>query len=502
MRRIALITLLVIVPSAIVLLGAGGSGGTYRVTAIFDNASFVVAGEDVKVAGVRVGKIESLKVTRNNKAAVTLTITDPGYQDFRRDAQCKIRPQSLIGEEFIECSPTQPRAANEPLPPPLRQLENGNRLLPVSQTSASVDLDLIGDTLRLPERERLSIILNELGVGLAGRGSDLNAVLRRSAPALQELNKVLKILATQNKTLSKLAVDSDRIMAPLARERRHVSGFIDNSAKVARATADRRRALEQTLQKFPRFLDELRPTMARLGAFAQESTPVVSDLGDTAADLDELLKQTGPFSDAATPALVELGRTAGPGIPAIKGSIPIVKDLRGFAKQLRPVGATLANVLTSFQKNNGLERFLDYVYYQGLAVNGFDSIGHYLRAGLLVNTCSTYSTEALQGCLANFVASSKPSASSARAAGASGDKTLQATSKVLNGAKPEDVLTAAELKQVKKQIAARRKALERQATKHAAEAAQQQQQAQQPAPAPASPTTTDALLDYLMGSDG
>jgi virulence factor Mce-like protein len=491
MRRLALIVVLVIVPSALVLIGAGDSKKAYRVQAIFDNAAFVVSGEDVKVAGVRVGKIGDLEVTKDNKAAVTLSITDPGYQDFREDAQCKIRPQSLIGEEFIDCTPTQVRAEGEPLPPPLQQLENGDHLLPVTNTSASVDLDLIGDTLRLPERQRLSIIINELGVGLAGRGRDLNAVLRRSAPALQELNKVLELLATQNKTLEQLAVDSDEIMAPLARERRHVSGFISNSAQVARATAERRQALEQTLQKFPEFLAELRPTMARLGAFAEESTPVVSDLGDEAADIDELLKQMGPFSDAATPALKELGRTAGPGIPAIRGSIPIVKDLRQFAKQLRPVGATLAGVLTSFQKNSGLERFLDYIYYQATAVNGFDSIGHYLRAGLIVNTCSTYSVEALQGCTANFVQQTAPPASQSSAGG---DPTLQATSAVLNGAKPQDVLSAAELERVKKQTAAQRKALRRDATRQAA---------QQPAatPKPATPTTTDALLDYLMGSD-
>ena len=491
MRRLALIVLAFIVPSALVLAGAGDSGKAYRVKAIFDSAAFVVAGEDVKVAGVRVGKIASLAVTPDNRAAVTLEISDPAYQDFRADAKCKIRPQSLIGEEFVECTPTQPRPDGQQLPPPLRELENGDRLLPVENTSASVDLDLIGNTMRLPQRQRLSIILNELGVGLAGRGRDLNAVLRRSAPALQELNKVLELLATQNETLEQLAVDSDEIMAPLARERRRVTGFISSSAKVARATAERRAALEQTLQKFPRFLDELRPTMVRLGALADEMTPVVSDLGGAAGDIDELLEEMGPFSDAATPALVELGRTAGPGIPAIRGSIPIVKDLRAFARQLRPVGATLANVLTTFQKEDGLERFLDYVYYQATAVNGFDSIGHYLRAGLIVNTCSTYSVEPLLGCTSNFI---QPTAGASSASG--GDRTLQATSAVLNGAEPEDVLSVEERARVKQQTASARRALRRQAEREAAQA--------QPAPAPAqpaSPNTTEALLDYLMGAD-
>ena len=44
------------------------------------------------------------------KAVVVLKITDPGFQDFRTDASCLIRPQSLIGEKFVECQPTEPRA--------------------------------------------------------------------------------------------------------------------------------------------------------------------------------------------------------------------------------------------------------------------------------------------------------------------------------------------------------------------------------------------------------
>ena len=39
-----------------------------------------------------------------------MKIDDPGFQDFRSDASCLIRPQSLIGEKFVDCRPTLPRA--------------------------------------------------------------------------------------------------------------------------------------------------------------------------------------------------------------------------------------------------------------------------------------------------------------------------------------------------------------------------------------------------------
>src|SRR3954467_8775537 len=112
MRRILGIVLTLCVSAAALLLATAASdgGGTpYRVRAIFMNAFSVIPGEDVKIAGVKVGKIESLDVTPDHKAAVVLRIDRAGFDDFRADAQCIIRPQSLIGEKFVECTPTQPR---------------------------------------------------------------------------------------------------------------------------------------------------------------------------------------------------------------------------------------------------------------------------------------------------------------------------------------------------------------------------------------------------------
>src|SRR5439155_4080722 len=226
-KRIAVIFLAVACAAVVLVLGTGASNSdqTYRVRAIFDSAFSVIAGEDVKIAGVKVGKIESLSVTPDNKAAIVLAIDKPGFADFRKDASCRIRPQSLIGEKFIECSPTQPRAPGEPPPPPLKAVPKGQdgagqSLLPVTNTQRTVDLDLLNNIMRLPFRERFSIILNEFGAGLAGNGRALNEVIRRADPALQQTDKVLNILAQENRTLRDLAREGDRVLAPLADRRR------------------------------------------------------------------------------------------------------------------------------------------------------------------------------------------------------------------------------------------------------------------------------------------
>jgi ABC-type transporter Mla subunit MlaD len=68
MRRIAtggLLTIALVV-GALFAVGAAGDGGGsgYRVRAIFDDVASAVPGEDVKIAGAKVGKIDSMDVTR------------------------------------------------------------------------------------------------------------------------------------------------------------------------------------------------------------------------------------------------------------------------------------------------------------------------------------------------------------------------------------------------------------------------------------------------------
>jgi ABC-type transporter Mla subunit MlaD len=370
-KRILAIGTVLLAASALVVFATGATTQPrrpYEVRAIFDNAFSVIAGEDVKIAGVKVGKVASLDVTPDQKAAVVLRIDRAGFQDFRRDAECTIRPQSLIGEKFVECTPTQPRADGTPAPPPLRRIERGagrgQYLLPVSQTSRPVDLDLIANIMRLPEQQRLSIILNELGTGVAGRGAELRRAIRNANPALKETDKVLAILGRQNRVLEDLAVDSDRIMAPLARDRAHVAGFVDHAGTVATVAASHDTQLAQNIRRLPAFLRQLRPTMERLGSLSDEMTPVLRDLDAVAPDLNRFVLQLGPFAQAADPALTRLGQATVVGRDALVKARPIVQDLGRFASAARPLSTNLRALTTSLRDTGGLERALDYIFFR------------------------------------------------------------------------------------------------------------------------------------------
>jgi ABC-type transporter Mla subunit MlaD len=426
MIRARLIAVTAAVAAAALVLVIFGTGagddhkGDYKVRAIFSNAFTVIPGEDVKISGVKVGKISALDVTPDNKAAVVLDITEPGFKDFRKDATCTIRPQSLIGERFVECTPTQPRAAGDQTAPELDQIKRGDGkgefLLPDSQTLKPVDLDLVGNIMRLPYRQRLSIIINELGTGLAANGDELRQAIREADPALQQTDKVLAILADQNKTLAELAKNGDEVLRPLARDKEKVADFIVKADKTAVASAERRSDIEASLQKFPAFLQQLKPTMERLGGLADQMTPVLTDLNSAAPQINQFIKQLGPFSAAATPALTSLGDAAEVGDQALIKAKPIVTDLRDFAGQAKPTVQNLDALLTSLKATGGIERLMDFLYFSAASTNGYDSLGHYLRAVFVLTSCTTYSIERTPGCSANF---DKPVATSASARAAS-----------------------------------------------------------------------------------
>src|SRR5215203_6710653 len=111
-------------------------GRTYRL--MFDNAFGLVKGGDFRVGGVNAGQTTDFDVYKEKgespKAVVTVEVTKPGFGDFRKDATCEIRPQSLIGEYYVDC---QHGKSDERLP------DGG--VVPVDQTSSTIPTDIVND---------------------------------------------------------------------------------------------------------------------------------------------------------------------------------------------------------------------------------------------------------------------------------------------------------------------------------------------------------------------
>jgi phospholipid/cholesterol/gamma-HCH transport system substrate-binding protein len=416
---------------------AVGGEDAYEVRAIFDNATFIVEGEEVRIAGARVGTITDVDVTGEDevasrvqgeevqpgKAVLVMEITDPAFQDFREDGSCLIRPQSLLGEKFVECIPTQPRAAGSEPPPPLDVIPEGEpgegqRLLPLENNGKSVDLDLVQNIQRLPYAERFRLILNELGAGLAARGEDLEEIIRRGNPALRYTNEVLAILARQNRTLAQLAEDGDEVLEPLARERERLAGFIESAGETAAAAAERRGDLEAQLRLLPPALRDIRLTMNELQRFSDAARPTLSSLGAAAPALTRATAALGPFSREATGALTSLGDAAEATAPRLRAADPIIQDLGDLAESSRPAATNLRALLRTLRKTGGYEEIMRFLFFTVGSTNGYDQYGHFLRAILTNSNCNDYQVRLIFGCDANFLQSGGASAQAAAASAA------------------------------------------------------------------------------------
>ena len=354
--------------------GERDGGSTYWVE--LDNAFGLIEGADVKVSGVRAGSIAEMKLDRRTfRALIKLDITKEGFGSLRTDTTCETRPQSLIGEYFVDCSPGKAP----------KELPRG-ATIPVERTKSTVPVDLVNNIMRRPYRERFSILLSELGVALAARGDDLDETIRRAVPALRETDKVLALLAEQRRTIRDLYRDADTVLVKLADNGDDVVRFVREARDTSAASAERESDLRGQFRRLPTFLAELQPTMKLLGQAADRQTPALSALNSEAGRLRKFLDALGPFSEASRPAFRTLAEASRKGRPAVAALRPQVQELTKAVEPLPEVSKNLAITLEHLDDPKfatekdprsprggtgytGLEALLRYVFFQSQATN-------------------------------------------------------------------------------------------------------------------------------------
>ncbi|MBA2505218.1 MAG: MCE family protein [Thermoleophilaceae bacterium] len=412
MRRLVAYSLVVLTAVVAVALATGARGGgapSYRVDAEFDNAGFLIGGQDVKIAGARVGQVKAVKLTPKRRALVEMEIQE-GFAPFRADADCIIRPQSLIGEKFVQCSPGTPKAGE------LRKTDGVPRV-PVGQTHAPIDLDLVFASLRLPYRQRLSLIVNELGTGLAGRPEELSETIKRANPALQQVDRVLKIIGRDRRTLGALVEESDAVLAELAGRDGEVKDFIDRAEVAGSAIASRRGDLGTAIDRLPAVLDELEPSARDLASLSEDATPIVRHARLAAPALERLLADFEPLNEAGRPALLKLSDLSRTGRRAVKAARPVGRSLKPVAAKLPPIVTKATELVESLKTSGSTEGLLSFFYYATAATSRFDRFSHILPSYQIAGTCQEYALKPTPGCNANFTGASATASRDARSRG-------------------------------------------------------------------------------------
>jgi ABC-type transporter Mla subunit MlaD len=341
MRRILLILGLLAALAAGIVASAGASDSrTYQVELF--NAFGLVSGSELRVAGAKAGTITDLSITPQKTAMVTVE-EDGSFPEFKADASCSSEPQSLIAEYFLDC---QPGSAPQPL----------NGPIPAARNKTTVQPDLAQNTLRMPFRERLQLLINEFGTALDANAGNLNAAIRSGAPALQQLKQVLNILGNQNHTIADLNTNADAIFAQLANRREDVVHFIDNAGRTAAISAERSNDLAQNFHLLDDFLAEFKPTMFQLGRLADAQTPLLTDLHAAAPQLNLLAKRLPAFNRGGEQSLTALGGAARVGKVALGNSKDEIAALNQSSTKAYPAGKQVGDFLQSIDNpSNAVE---------------------------------------------------------------------------------------------------------------------------------------------------
>ncbi len=311
----------------------------FELHAVFKNAANIRKDSPVRIAGVNVGKVVSVKSVcdngltgdcASNYSDVTFTVDDNG-QPVHSDAQVEIRPRIFLeGNFFLDVRPGSPSA---------HSLSNGGTI-PVTQTSTAVQLDQILTSLQAPDRANLQKLLEGYGTALTHKPTAADEVTQdpevQGLTAAEAINKSFTygqtaardsaivnqaLQGTAPHDLSNLIAAQAKIFGALNGHESQLQGLISNFNIVTGALASESENLQRTIRLLGPTLQIAEPslrhtnaTLPYLRTFARDLTPGIRELPATIAASQPWIDQT-----AALLSKNELGyiasqlRIAGPG---------------------------------------------------------------------------------------------------------------------------------------------------------------------------------------------
>jgi virulence factor Mce-like protein len=305
----------------------------YRVHVSFDQAANLTSNEDVRIAGVTVGKVT--KVTPSQGRTDALLELSPEYVPLASDARAILRSKTLLGEAFVQLTPGSRSAPKLP--------ENG--YLSVGNVMATQQVDQVLGSFDQTTRDNLKRFTAEFSSALRGRGADVNAALGNAAPAVDDLSKLVSILDQQGADVQRLISGAGVALRSVAARGTALRRLVGAGDQVFAATAARNRELTATVRALPPFLAQLRPTLSAVEQTAVEAAPTLHTLRPVAPLVGPALSGANRLAPQLTHAFRELlpilntARTAVPALIKLVADIrPVTSALDPFMRQVVPIG--------------------------------------------------------------------------------------------------------------------------------------------------------------------
>ena len=347
------------VVAAVVLVGfiMLGGGGGYTVTAYFENGNQLVKGNLVELDGTPIGSVKNLDISPNGQAVVTIGVGGK-YAPLPRGVHATIRQasQSGIANRYVDL--TMPARTAESSK---QTIADGGEIS-VDNTTTSVDLDQLFNTLDPPTRKALQDFFKGQAASLKGEGAAQNIAFQYLNPALSTSRRLFNELNADTPTLEHFVTDSSRLVTTLANRRDDLSALIQNLDTTMGAIGSQKVALADALQRLPDFMrrsnttfvnlrsalndvDPLvnasKPVARKLNPFLDQLQPLLHDLKPTVADLRSVVRRPGASND-----LTELTKSFGPLASAALDTKSRSIDFGGGAQN---VGSTPGAFPTSVQ---------------------------------------------------------------------------------------------------------------------------------------------------------
>ena len=377
----------------------------FRLKAVFDSAVNVHSKSPVRIAGVNVGKVSSIR-REGQVGVVNMEIEGRGLP-IHSDATVKIRPRIFLeGNWFVELQPGSPSAP---------KLSSG-ATLPITQTSDPVQLDQVLDALNTETRANLQNFLIGWGDGLTRKpnaaedaeqdpevrginaAQALNKAYRRGEKALRGNAVILQATAgTEPHDLSKLVKSIGKVTAALNVHEQQLGELIEHFNAFFRSFALQAPSLKATVAELPSSLRSINRGLGALNASFPPTREFAHDILPGVHSTNATVAATLPWIEQVRASLApsELGGVAKGLVAATPSLARLTSEQTPFYRQTDLFNKCLTKVLfpagnTKIQDpsaTSGVENYKEFWYgltgLNGIG-QGFDGNGdvaHFLLGG-------------------------------------------------------------------------------------------------------------------------
>ncbi len=353
-----------------------------HLTAEFTSAQAVAPGQgqEVAVAGVRVGKVGSA-VIKDGRAVIGLDIEPKYLKLIHPDAQLLLRPKTALNDMVVEIDPGDAR----------NHVEDGYNF-PVSQTEPNVNLEAFLSQLDEDTRQYLQLLLAGGAQGLGGRGKQFGNAIRRLQPFAHSIADLSRAVAARRRALANVIHNFGQLTGELARRDNQVERFVTESQAALGNFANTQESIQESLIEFPGTLTTLNAALAssnRLTSVARPALlgliPQAQALGPALRANERMFEQTtGPIREQIRPFI----RQTRPVVVHTKqGAADFDKSVRGFGNSLGAFNSFLNEL--AYNPKGSKESVLFYVpwlnHNLNAAYNLTDARGPILRSLVLIS---------------------------------------------------------------------------------------------------------------------